>query len=72
MRGWLHTELMHQERYMLNRVDIRFRLISPKNVFNLMSPDPFQGLKSVITHDQPSNAVLYDNMVFGRIKRLLV
>ena len=50
MMGRLHVDIMHQERYMINGVDVKIRLIPSKNVFNLMSPAPFQGFHSVITH----------------------
>lgn len=50
MMGRLHTDLMHQERYMLSGVDVEIRLIPSENVFNLMFPDPFQAFKSVFTH----------------------
>ncbi|KAK7095801.1 hypothetical protein V1264_005166 [Littorina saxatilis] len=50
MMGRLHADIMHQERYMMNGVDVKIRLIPSKNIFHLMSPDPFQGFRTVITH----------------------
>lgn len=48
MIGRLHCDIFHQERYLLNGVDVKIRLIPSKNAFNLMSPaDMF---KSVISH----------------------
>lgn len=50
LMGRLHADIMHQERYMLNGVDVKIRLIPSKNAFNLIAHDPTQGFKSVITH----------------------
>ena len=48
MMGRLHCDVFHQERYLLNGVDVKIRLIPSKNTFNLMSAaDAF---KSTITH----------------------
>jgi hypothetical protein len=54
MRGSLHLDLLHQERYMLNHTGIRFRLLRSKNAFNLMAADATQNYKTVI-----EEAVLY-------------
>ena len=37
MLGRLHLDLCHQRRYILNGVDLKFRLTRSKNKFNLMS-----------------------------------
>ena len=50
MMGRLHTDMCHQERYMLNGVDIKVRLVPSKNEFHLMAPAPFEGFRTVITH----------------------
>ena len=50
MMGRLHTDIMHQERYLINGVDVKIRLIPSKSAFNLMAHDPAAGFKSVITH----------------------
>ncbi|KAK7098204.1 hypothetical protein V1264_002556 [Littorina saxatilis] len=50
MMGRLHADIMHQERYMMIGVDVKIRLIPSKNIFHLMSPDPFDGFRTVITH----------------------
>ena len=50
LMGRLHTDLMHQERYMLNGVDVKIRLTPSKSSFNLMAHTPAAGYKSVITH----------------------
>lgn len=50
MMGRLHTDIMHQERYMINGVDIKIRLIPSKSVFNLMAHNAAGDFRSVITH----------------------
>ena len=48
MMGRLHCDIFHQERYLLNGVDVKIRLVPSKSTFNLMAAaDTF---KSVITH----------------------
>ena len=49
MIGRLHCDIFHQERYLLNGVDVKIRLIPSKNTFNLMA-EAGAGFKSVITH----------------------
>ena len=48
--GRLHTDIMHQERYMINGVDVKIRLIPSKSIFHLMAHDAVAGYKIVITH----------------------
>ena len=50
MMGRLHCDIFHQEKFMLNGVDVKIRLIPSKNVFNLMAEVPFANYQSVITH----------------------
>lgn len=50
MMGRLHTDIMHQERYMINGVDVKIRLIPSKNVFNLIVHGTGTAYRSVITH----------------------
>ena len=50
MLGRLHTVIMHQERYMINEVDVKIRLIPSKSIFHLMAHDAAAGSKIVITH----------------------
>ena len=50
MIGRLHADIMHQERYMLNGVDVKITLNPSKNEFNLMAHDPDTGFKAVLTH----------------------
>ena len=50
MMGRLHADIMHQERYILNGVDVKIRLIPSKSAFNLMAHDHAHGYKSSITH----------------------
>lgn len=50
MLGRLHTDIMHQERYMINGVDVKIRLIPSKSIFHLIANDAAAGFKSVITH----------------------
>ena len=49
MIGRLHCDIFHQERYLLNGVDVKIRLIPSKSPFNLMAAAG-AGFKSVITH----------------------
>ena len=50
MMGRLHVDFFHQERYMLNGVDVKIKLTPSKSEFNLMGPSPFPDYRSVITH----------------------
>ena len=50
MMGRLHADILHQERYMINGVDVKIRLIPSKSAFNLIAHDVNAGYKSVITH----------------------
>ena len=52
MLGRLHTDLMHQERYLINGVNVKIRLIPSKNTFNLIAHVGGAGspFKSLITH----------------------
>ena len=50
MLGRLHTVIMHQERYMINGVDVKIRLIPSKSIFHLMAHDAVAGYKIVIIH----------------------
>lgn len=50
MMGRLHTDLMHQERYMLPGVDVKIKLIPSKSAFNLIAHDRAVGYKTIITH----------------------
>ena len=50
MMGRLHGDIMHQERYMINGVDVKIRLIPSKSAFHLMAHDAAAGNKSVIIH----------------------
>ncbi|GFR61129.1 hypothetical protein ElyMa_001838200 [Elysia marginata] len=49
MYGRLHTDIMTQERYMINGVDVKIRLTPSKHVFNIMGDASLNAL-SVITH----------------------
>ena len=48
MIGRLHCDIFHQERYLLNNVDIKIRLIPSKNTFNIMAAG--DNFKSIISH----------------------
>ena len=48
MIGRLHCDIFHQERYLLNGVDVKIRLIPSKSTFNLMAAA--DNFKSIITH----------------------
>ncbi|KAL8565345.1 hypothetical protein ACOMHN_029040 [Nucella lapillus] len=50
LMGRLHTDLMAQERYLLNGVDVKFRLTPSKNSFCLMEDGANQGCRAEITH----------------------
>ena len=50
MMGRLHLDMFHQERFMLNGVDIKLRLIPTKSQFNLMNSNMQNEYKSVIRH----------------------
>ena len=49
MIGRLHCDIFHQERYLLNGVDVKIRLIPSKSTFNLMAAADAT-FKSIITH----------------------
>ena len=49
MIGRLHCDIFHQERYLLNGVDVKIRLIPSKSTFNLMTAAA-ANFKSVISH----------------------
>ena len=49
MIGRLHCDIFHQERYLLNGVDVKIRLIPSKSTFNLMAAAD-ANFKSIITH----------------------
>ena len=49
MIGRLHCDIFHQERYLLNGVDVKIRLIPSKSTFNLMAAAD-ANFKSVISH----------------------
>lgn len=48
MIGRLHCDIFHQERYLLNNVDVKIRLIPSKNTFNIMAAG--DNFKSIISH----------------------
>ena len=48
MMGRLHCDVFHQQRYLLNGVDVKIRLTPSKSAFNLMSAA--NAYKSNITH----------------------
>lgn len=50
MMGRLHTDIMAQDRYLLNGVDVKIRLIRSKHAFNLMAHGAAPTYLSVITH----------------------
>ncbi|KAL8588147.1 hypothetical protein ACOMHN_044117 [Nucella lapillus] len=50
LMGRLHTDLMAQERYLLNGVDVKFRLTPSKNSFCLMEDGANPGCRAEITH----------------------
>ncbi|KAL8570941.1 hypothetical protein ACOMHN_023613 [Nucella lapillus] len=50
LMGRLHTDLMVQERYLLNGVDVKFRLTPSKNSFCLMEDGANTGCRAEITH----------------------
>ena len=49
MMGRLHCDIFHQERYLINGVDVKIRLVPSKSSFNLMAAAG-SGFKSIITH----------------------
>ena len=49
MIGRLHCDIFHQERYLLNGVDVKIRLIPSKSTFNLMAAADAT-FKSIITN----------------------
>ena len=50
MLGRLHTDIMAQDRYLLNVVNVKIRLIPSKNAFNLMAQGANTAFVSSITH----------------------
>jgi len=54
MKGGLHIDLLHQDRYMLNNTSLRFRFLRSKNAFSLLSGEASPNYKVVI-----EEAVLY-------------
>ncbi|KAL8610127.1 hypothetical protein ACOMHN_024593 [Nucella lapillus] len=50
LMGRLHKDLMAQERYLLNEVDVKFRLTPSKNSFCLMENGANPGCRAEITH----------------------
>ena len=49
LMGKLHVDLMEQDRFMINGVDIKFRLSPSKNTFSLMTNTPEKNYKAIIT-----------------------
>ena len=49
MMGRLHCDIFHQERYLINGVDVKIRLTPSKSSFNLMAAAG-TGFKSIITY----------------------
>ena len=49
MMGRLHSDLFAQERYLINRVDVKVKLTPSKDAFNLIAHDPAAGYKATIT-----------------------
>jgi hypothetical protein len=45
MRGTLHLDLLHQERYLLSNTALRFRLLRSKNAFCLMTSEQAKNYK---------------------------
>jgi hypothetical protein len=50
MMGRLHSDIFVQDRYMLNGVDIKIKLMPSKDVFNLIAHDPKESYKAIITY----------------------
>ena len=48
MEGRLHCDIFHQNRLIMNGVDVKIRLIPSKSSFNLIGPD--ETYRSIITH----------------------
>ena len=48
MEGRLHCDIFHQNRLIMNGVDLKIRLIPSKSSFNLIGPD--ETYRSIITH----------------------
>ena len=48
MEGRLHCDIFHQNRLIMNGVDVKIRLIPSKSSFNLIGPD--DTYRSIITH----------------------
>ena len=48
MEGRLHCDIFHQNRLLMNGVDVKIRLIPSKSSFNLIGPD--DTYRSIITH----------------------
>jgi len=50
MMGRLHTDITHQDKYMLPGVDVKIRLIPSRNLFNLIAHNANGQFQSVIQH----------------------
>ena len=50
MLGRLHTDIMAQDKYLLNGVNVKIHLIPSKNAFNLMAHGANPTFVSTITH----------------------
>lgn len=50
MMGRLHTDIAHQEKFILPGVDIKFRLLPSKSEFNLLADAAAGACRAVITH----------------------
>ena len=50
LMGKLHLDLMQQDRFMINGIDIKLRLTPSKNSFCLLTNTPAKNFKTVITH----------------------
>lgn len=50
MIGKLHTDVTHQNRYLLNGVDVKLRFVRSKHVFSLIALGANPAFKSVVTH----------------------
>ncbi|KAI8499056.1 hypothetical protein Bbelb_235090 [Branchiostoma belcheri] len=76
--GPLHVDLFFQDRYLLNKVDMKIKLHRSKHQFNLMSPEQNKQYKVVITGAalflrKGNHTVSNDNLFLGQIpKRLAI
>ena len=50
LMGRLHCDIFAQDRYMLNGIDVKVKLVPSKDSFNIIAHDIAVGYKSVITH----------------------